>query len=96
MTKRHVCANCGHVTFEMTAAEVKALRKPRPVKVVEKIVREKPPKLTRRARMFLLRGVDVPPALEADWKTMKASGMSAREAADALGLPYFNPSERGE
>lgn len=99
ITRRHVCPHCGggFATVEMTVAEYHEMRqspkastaKPA-VKVVERI---RTKKMTRRARLFLSRGVDVPNGMEADWKTLKTSGMSNAEAAASLGLPHFRGSE---
>lgn len=101
MTRRRTCANCGAVTIELTKAEYDELRRPKPAPVKERKPRRRPAapvpagaKLTKRARLFLSRGVDVPPQLERDWKTLKHSGMSSQEAAASLGLHFMHPTDR--
>lgn len=92
--RRHTCPHCGqgYVTVEMTVAEAVELAKPKvEIRTVTKI---RSSKLTRRARLFLQRGVDVPPTMENDWKTLRGSGMSSAEAAASLGLPYLGREER--
>lgn len=94
MQKRK-CAHCGETTVELTEAEYKALSRPVKPVVVEKVV-FRSSRLTRRARLFLKRGCDVPEAMERDWETLKKSGLSSREAAASLGLVYFEPNARSE
>lgn len=95
--KKHRCPHCRKITVELTLDEYKELRKGATTKtvVIEK-VKLKSSRLTKRARNFLRRGADVPPALEEDWSTLRKSGMSSAEAAKSLGLVFFEPNARSE